>query len=108
YINYLISNTNILKIKSIPTRRSSDQLVNVIQKTLGGILLAFGILGMIGAVIATFAISMETGPDIFNTDFVNLTGLGYSKWAITRSEEHTSELQSRENLVCCLLLEKKK
>src|SRR5690606_41130734 len=24
-----------------------------------------------------------------------------------RSEEHTSELQSRENLVCCLLLEKK-
>src|SRR5690606_40284820 len=29
----------------------------------------------------------------------------YSNW---RSEEHTSELQSRENLVCRLLLEKKK
>src|SRR5436309_8947079 len=28
--------------------------------------------------------------------------------ASTRSEEHTSELQSRENLVCRLLLEKKK
>src|SRR5690606_40777600 len=28
--------------------------------------------------------------------------------AIDRSEEHTSELQSRENLVCRLLLEKKK
>src|SRR5690606_42082325 len=28
--------------------------------------------------------------------------------AIFRSEEHTSELQSRENLVCRLLLEKKK
>src|SRR5690606_41113803 len=28
--------------------------------------------------------------------------------AISRSEEHTSELQSRENLVCRLLLEKKK
>src|SRR5690606_39860149 len=27
---------------------------------------------------------------------------------IIRSEEHTSELQSRENLVCRLLLEKKK
>src|SRR5690606_40978683 len=25
-----------------------------------------------------------------------------------RSEEHTSELQSRENLVCCLLLKKNK
>src|SRR5690606_41765320 len=30
-------------------------------------------------------------------------------WSIVeRSEEHTSELQSRENLVCRLLLEKKK
>src|SRR5690606_39376965 len=28
--------------------------------------------------------------------------------AVGRSEEHTSELQSRENLVCRLLLEKKK
>ena len=28
--------------------------------------------------------------------------------AASRSEEHTSELQSRENLVCRLLLEKKK
>src|SRR5690606_39774803 len=28
--------------------------------------------------------------------------------AFMRSEEHTSELQSRENLVCRLLLEKKK
>src|SRR5690606_41395186 len=28
--------------------------------------------------------------------------------ALRRSEEHTSELQSRENLVCRLLLEKKK
>src|SRR5436309_5368795 len=29
-------------------------------------------------------------------------------WTTARSEEHTSELQSRENLVCRLLLEKKK
>src|SRR5436309_11308659 len=29
-------------------------------------------------------------------------------WHYMRSEEHTSELQSRENLVCRLLLEKKK
>src|SRR6266480_2115320 len=28
-------------------------------------------------------------------------------WALTRSEEHTSELQSHVNLVCRLLLEKK-
>src|SRR2546422_5746745 len=36
--------------------------------------------------------------------------IGRSRWAPypTRSEEHTSELQSRLHLVCRLLLEKKK
>src|SRR6266851_7476274 len=29
-------------------------------------------------------------------------------WALSRSEEHTSELQSHHDLVCRLLLEKKK
>src|SRR5690606_39728959 len=33
---------------------------------------------------------------------------GFNKSSGLRSEEHTSELQSRENLVCRLLLEKKK
>src|SRR5690606_39704551 len=33
---------------------------------------------------------------------------GWSMRSADRSEEHTSELQSRENLVCRLLLEKKK
>src|SRR3712207_8564215 len=33
---------------------------------------------------------------------------GYDLWAEIRSEEHTSELQSRQYLVCRLLLEKKK
>src|SRR5207302_6247199 len=37
------------------------------------------------------------------------TVLGHERIALlARSEEHTSELQSRENLVCRLLLEKKK
>src|SRR2546430_7089507 len=31
-----------------------------------------------------------------------------SRWRAARSEEHTSELQSQSNLVCRLLLEKKK
>src|SRR2546430_9629030 len=31
-----------------------------------------------------------------------------TQWPPTRSEEHTSELQSQSNLVCRLLLEKKK
>src|SRR2546430_4192596 len=31
-----------------------------------------------------------------------------ARWSAVRSEEHTSELQSQSNLVCRLLLEKKK
>src|SRR5690606_39762672 len=37
---------------------------------------------------------------------MSMRGCTASTWM--RSEEHTSELQSRENLVCRLLLEKKK
>src|SRR5207302_8428396 len=39
---------------------------------------------------------------------VSQQSLQAANFAGTRSEEHTSELQSRENLVCRLLLEKKK
>src|SRR5690606_41370929 len=35
------------------------------------------------------------------------TAMPTSRWPTSRSEEHTSELQSRANLVCRLLLEKK-
>src|SRR5690606_40903706 len=44
-------------------------------------------------------------------DAIKLLGLPFQHIFINvpvRSEEHTSELQSRENLVCRLLLEKKK
>src|SRR2546427_12402494 len=50
-----------------------------------------------------------------STAFRNCPGLGYCLGAgcsatkgAKRSEEHTSELQSQSNLVCRLLLEKKK
>src|SRR5690606_40610801 len=39
---------------------------------------------------------------------VGLVAVGDEHLGAVRSEEHTSELQSRENLVCRLLLEKKK
>src|SRR5690606_41836389 len=38
----------------------------------------------------------------------DVNGLIVDRQVDARSEEHTSELQSRENLVCRLLLEKKK
>src|SRR5256885_11163232 len=42
--------------------------------------------------------------------FLVSPGFGYvaTQWGIWRSEEHTSELQSPCNLVCRLLLDKKK
>src|SRR5690606_40450882 len=50
-------------------------------------------------------------PLLIGTTVATLVGTGSSMGAVGfayRSEEHTSELQSRENLVCRLLLEKKK
>src|SRR5690606_40759659 len=41
-------------------------------------------------------------------DMFNTSPVGRYKITVCRSEEHTSELQSRENLVCRRLLEKKK
>src|SRR5205085_11257985 len=35
-------------------------------------------------------------------------GVSFGRYVNSRSEEHTSELQSQSNLVCRLLLEKKK
>src|SRR3712207_8589657 len=46
------------------------------------------------------------GRDSFGLDFGGLAGVGNPRGA-KRSEEHTSELQSRQYLVCRLLLEKK-
>src|SRR5690606_42052274 len=46
------------------------------------------------------------GADLLRGDVGELPRGGRA--AAGRSEEHTSELQSRENLVCRLLLEKKK
>src|SRR2546422_1583195 len=42
------------------------------------------------------------------SDDAALTGTIRSRYDIDRSEEHTSELQSRLHIVCRLLLEKKK
>src|SRR2546430_7323875 len=44
----------------------------------------------------------------YNSSMANAVISGSESDAIARSEEHTSELQSQSNLVCRLLLEKKK
>src|SRR5690606_40463572 len=52
-------------------------------------------------------------PPFSRTGFTGTLSVASGRWDAgddqkSRSEEHTSELQSRENLVCRLLLEKKK
>src|SRR5256886_5267453 len=48
------------------------------------------------------------GPQELQEHLVNEVQEVYRLQGVTRSEEHTSELQSQSNLVCRLLLEKKK
>src|SRR5690606_40850406 len=50
---------------------------------------------------------MDTG-HLDDADLTVTVDYATAKAIFVRSEEHTSELQSRENLVCRLLLEKKK
>src|SRR5690349_22951747 len=47
-------------------------------------------------------------PQVFSIVFQNSGDIVLAGSAASRSEEHTSELQSRRDLVCRLLLEKKK
>src|SRR5690625_5637592 len=63
---------------------------------LGFLMLSFGITG------TAFALPLG-GMGDFYVKFSKLEGKGF----VMRSEEHTSELQSRGHLVCRLLLEKK-
>ena len=50
----------------------------------------------------------EIAFEITTRKFKEMGFEGIITWVQDRSEEHTSELQSRTNLVCRLLLEKKK
>src|SRR3712207_6916091 len=78
-------------------------------------ILVFGFLGGDGGFsavrIAIAPGSDTTGPiyqGLKQVEMVRIKQGGSAKENMQRSEEHTSELQSRQYLVCRLLLEKKK
>src|SRR5687768_18347984 len=92
-------------LHSFPTRRSSD--------LLAGALVTLGKRG--GSCCGAQGIAANPGPLQNHPDFNGTLGDGAvgtkkHQWSCghSRSEEHTSELQSRLHLVCRLLLEKKK
>src|SRR5690606_39714657 len=92
---------------SVPTRRSSDLLV-----------LVTGVAGIGKSVLVErFAAEVERAGAKTAKGWTWESGGAPALWPwieavrsvlAWRSEEHTSELQSREKLVCRLLLEKKK
>src|SRR5690606_40605010 len=95
-------------LHSFPTRRSSDLLWNPklnIYFVAAKETMKAGLLPKILAYAGSISIERtwrEKGKDVNKqvkmSDVSNITN------ALNRSEEHTSELQSRENLVCRLLL----
>src|SRR3712207_7871801 len=58
--------------------------------------------GLVKRGVSTLVLRLANCSGFFQTDSISLKPTG------SRSEEHTSELQSRQYLVCRLLLEKKK
>src|SRR5690606_41185661 len=93
-------------LHSFPTRRSSDLTVAVLPSGTGcDLIRTFGIPQDLAG-----AAKHLTTNETYRVDLVAIEGGWGSRHYVNvaRSEEHTSELQSRENLVCRLLLEKKK
>src|SRR5690606_41982358 len=87
---------------SFPTRRSSDLTEVGAPWYTSGTHMWNGTAPSLNARPAT----TNTRPNTSTMEF-KLGAVPFHMWVPDRSEEHTSELQSRENLVCRLLLEKK-
>src|SRR5207247_9826208 len=95
-------------LHSFPTRRSSDLAGNpetlLHAVALGGVYGIFELATTRRRTLRAIAIAVVSGAIAFGLTAIFL--LPFMQAA--RSEEHTSELQSRVDLVCRLLLEKKK
>src|SRR5690606_41461575 len=90
---------------SSPTRRSSDLLAQLATGA-GGVFTRRGGLGLVDPESSEARDRVPVGIHIGRRHLLRQPLLDLEAHHV-RSEEHTSELQSRENLVCRLLLEKK-
>src|SRR5699024_11362672 len=89
---------NIMNNKLIATIIDVVTRVDII--TASSSIAYFGLLSIFPAIVILGTLLPYLGLTID-------TALKYAQTAVPRSEEHTSELQSRFDLVCRLLLEKK-
>src|SRR5690606_41869998 len=95
FFSYIVLHSHFL---SFPTRRSSDLTVN-------GNLSIYSNNNLQHLNALNSLTTITQGLSIRNNNSLqNLNGLTALSNIVGRSEEHTSELQSRENLVCRLLL----
>src|SRR5690606_40726593 len=91
-------------LHSFPTRRSSD-LLRTTETLLLNNRVRHGDHKVLTMCAGNAVVKKD---DAGNRKLTKAGSRGRIDGMISRSEEHTSELQSRENLVCRLLLEKKK
>src|SRR5260370_16251214 len=78
-----------------------------VARCVGGTIKPHHVIWISLAWLGSIATSLRTGRT-YGRRREQKVGSGYVTFAVGRSEEHTSELQSHLNLVCRLLLEKKK
>src|SRR5947209_10125052 len=102
---FLIAYAHHLDVHSFPTRRSSD-----LQNQFDADGRFLGKNGELAVIFATRGGARFPGKLYFKDGLCIRAEMERGgDWALPdRSEEHTSELQSRQYLVCRLLLEKKK
>src|SRR5207244_11835307 len=92
-------------LRSFPTRRSSDLSVLAV----GGASASATSPALPPPVSpAPAATAVMSPPEFWSVEPTTTRCDAASKVTVVRSEEHTSELQSPDHLVCRLLLEKKK
>src|SRR5690606_39800343 len=95
-------------LHSFPTRRSSDLLIQIAHNVdIGQHTVIAAQTGISGSTkIGEHNVIAGQVGIVGHIKLANRTKIGAQAGVSkTRSEEHTSELQSRENLVCRLLLE---
>src|SRR5690606_41233486 len=100
-IQHFYCSIHLRDLHAFPTRRSSDL-------ALGAAGTAAGAASMAGSAVMSGAQNISGGASAIKAAIQKAQGSADGGSGMPRSEEHTSELQSRENLVCRLLLEKKK